>query len=223
MLFVQGKLIPNRQKQNPVKAQRKNVSARPQTTQAGRRKVKQNHKQQRQRTFSPIPILEIKRQRHRTYSEIDREHAYWESVGFPEYMDEWFNDTLFDAYEWDKMDPKERWEQEQLNEFEGFAALEQLLLMQDEIEQQNEINTSEKIPKEEEEETNQVQLNEFEGFAALELKQLLLMQDEIEQENEINAIEKSLKEEQEEINQEQLTEIQLWDHADFVVQQLNQN
>ncbi len=63
----------------------------------------------------------------------------------------------------------------------------------------------------------------FEGFSALELEQLLLMQDEIEQENEINAIEKSLKEEQEEINQEQLTEIQLWDHADFVVQQLNQN
>jgi len=138
-------------------------------------------------------------------------------------MDESFNDTLFDAYEWDKMDPKERCEQEQVNEFEGFAALEQLLLMQDKIEQQNEINTSEKILKEEEEETNQVQLNEFEGFAALELEQLLLMHDEIEQENEINAIEKSLKEEEQEINQEQLAQIQLWDHADFVVQQLNQN
>jgi hypothetical protein len=223
MLFVQRKLIPNRQQQYHDKGQQKKVNVRSKITRAGNRQRKQHHKHQRQRKSSPEPILEIKQQRYRTYSEIDREHAYWESVGFPEYMDEWFNDTLFDAYEWDKMDPKERWEQEQLNEFEGFAALEQLLLMQDEIEQQNKINASEKILKEEEEETNQVQLNKFEGFAALELKQLLLMHDEIEQENEINAIEKSLKEEQEEINQEQLAEIQLWDHADFVVQQLNQN
>jgi hypothetical protein len=95
-----------------------NVSVRPQTTQGGRPKRKQHHKQQRQQTSKPEPILEIKQQRHRTHAKIDREHQYWESVGFPEYMDEADVNPLLEVYEWEKMDPKERWEQEQLNEFE---------------------------------------------------------------------------------------------------------
>jgi hypothetical protein len=92
-------------------------------------------------------------------------------------MDESYNDPLLEAYEWEKLDPKDRSEQEQLKELEGFAALEQLALMQDEIEQQN----------------------------------------------QINAVEKMLEEEQEQTNQEQLIQLQQWEHAAFVVQQLNEN
>ncbi len=155
MLFVQGKLIPNRQKQYHVKAQQKNVSVRPQTTQAGRRKRKQNHKHQRQRTFSPIPILEIKRQRHRTYSEIDREHEYWESVGFPEFMEEADTNELLEVYEWEKMDPKERWEQEQLKEFEEITTIVQLPLTEGDIQQQILTNDIEKDLEENTEEKHQ--------------------------------------------------------------------
>ncbi len=35
---------------------------------------------------------------------------------------------------WKRMNAKERWKQEQLNELEGFVVLEQFALMQDELE-----------------------------------------------------------------------------------------
>ena len=72
--------------------------------------------------------------------------------------DDPFTEALLEAYDWDKLDPKERWEQEQMNEFEGFAALEQLLLMQDQLEQQNQIDAVVQIQREEQDDTNQVQL-----------------------------------------------------------------
>ena len=56
------------------------------------------------------------------------------------------------------MDLKERCEQEQLKEFEGFVVLEQLLLMQDEIEQEISIKALEEMLEEEQKEINREQL-----------------------------------------------------------------
>jgi len=52
------------------------------------------------------------------------------------------------------MDPKVRWEQEQINQIEGFVILEHLALIQDEIEQLRQIDAVQEILEEEEEEKN---------------------------------------------------------------------
>ncbi len=49
-------------------------------------------------------------------------------------MDEMYNEPLLRAYALAKIDAKGRWEQDQLNELEGFAVLEQLTLIQNETE-----------------------------------------------------------------------------------------
>ncbi len=107
------------------------------------RRREQREEEQRRRRQRPSelqlqqrhePEQQPRRQRSRTWSEFDREQEYWWSIGFPEYMEENLT-PLLEAYEWEKMDPKIRWEQEQLNELEGFVVLEQLALIDDENEQ----------------------------------------------------------------------------------------
>jgi hypothetical protein len=56
---------------------------------------------------------------------------------------------LLEAYEWEKMDPKIRWDQEQLNELEGLVVLEQLALVQHENEQLHPIKLVQKLQEEE--------------------------------------------------------------------------
>ena len=63
-----------------------------------------------------------------------------------------------EAYEWETMDPKQRWKQEQLNEFEGFAALEQFAFIQDELEQQRQTDEVANMLQEQQEQQNQEQL-----------------------------------------------------------------
>jgi hypothetical protein len=46
------------------------------------------------------------------------------------------------------MNPKERWEQKQLNELEGFVVLEQFALMQDELERLEQIDPIQRIKEE---------------------------------------------------------------------------
>ncbi|CAF1282092.1 unnamed protein product [Rotaria sordida] len=91
-------------------------------------------------------------------SNVKDYHDYWESLGFPEYMDEAYNDLLLEAYEWEKMHPKERWEQKQLNKFEKLAALQQLPLIQHEIKQQRQIDEVVKMLEEEQAQQNREQL-----------------------------------------------------------------
>jgi hypothetical protein len=50
---------------------------------------------------------------------------------FDEWMDEIGLDQLLAEYDLEKINSKERWEQEQLNELEGFVVLEQLALEDD--------------------------------------------------------------------------------------------
>ena len=56
---------------------------------------------------------------------MSREREYWYWVGFKEYLEENITPVL-EEYDWRKMDPMARWEQAQINEFEGFILLEQL-------------------------------------------------------------------------------------------------
>ena len=81
--------------------------------------------------------------------ECEWDYDNWERLGYPEYMEE-NNDEQLEAYNLEKMDPKERWKQEQLNEFEGFIAFEQLLFTQDEIEQEISVKALEEMLEEDE-------------------------------------------------------------------------
>ncbi len=54
-----------------------------------------------------------------------------------------------EAYDWETMDPKARWKQEQLNEFERIAILEQQELTKDYFEKLNQINEFENWREEE--------------------------------------------------------------------------
>ena len=76
--------------------------------------------------------------------EYEWDYDNWERLGYPGYMEE-NNDEHLEAYNIEKMDPKERWEQEQLNEFEDLIAFEQLLHTQDEIEQEISIKALEEM------------------------------------------------------------------------------
>jgi hypothetical protein len=49
---------------------------------------------------------------------------------------------------WERMNPKERWEQEQLNELEGFVVLERFALMQDELERLEQIDRIQRMKEE---------------------------------------------------------------------------
>jgi hypothetical protein len=77
---------------------------------------------------------------------------------------------LLDAYDWEKMDPKHRWEQQQLNELEAFLLPEQLPLIEDEIEQLQHIEAIQKFQEEEEQQRNHeqlIQLQQWEHTAFL--------------------------------------------------------
>jgi hypothetical protein len=80
---------------------------------------------------------------------------------FEETTDEEFNKTQLEAYNLEKMDPKYRWEQEQINALEGFAILEKLALVQAEIEQSNQIDAVQRLELEEQQGTNNEELIRF--------------------------------------------------------------
>jgi hypothetical protein len=65
---------------------------------------------------------------------------------------------LLEAYDWEKMDPKDRWEQEHLNELENILVQEQSTLIQDEIEQLQQIQAVKKLHEAEEQQRNHEQL-----------------------------------------------------------------
>ncbi len=75
-------------------------------------------------------------------------------------MDEVYIEPLLHEYDWEKMNPKERWEQDQLKELEGFIVLEQLQLIQDEIEQLHQIDAVQKLTEEAQQHRNNDELIE---------------------------------------------------------------
>jgi hypothetical protein len=64
-------------------------------------------------------------------------------------MDEVCNDRQLEAYDSETMDPKAKWEQEQLHELERVAILEQRELMKDYFEELNQIGEFENWQEEE--------------------------------------------------------------------------
>jgi hypothetical protein len=93
--------------------------------------------------------------------------------GFPEDMEE--NITpLLEAYDWQTMNPMERWQQEQLIELEEYPVPQQLELIQEEIEQLNQIEAAQQLQEDEQTERNYhelIQLEQWEQVAFL-LQQL---------------------------------------------------
>jgi len=83
---------------------------------------------------------------------------------YPDLFHESANDTLehhlLNVY--DEMQAVNHWEQEQINELEGFVAIEQLLLLQDEVEQIKQITAIERMDTETKQEHEQHQPNELE-------------------------------------------------------------
>ena len=87
---------------------------------------------------------------------------------------------LSDAYMYnlETIDPRDRWEQAQLYEFEGFVVLEHLQLVSDQIEQQENIDAEEQFAQDKEEERSDLDLLQLEqseqiDFLLLQLNQPL--------------------------------------------------
>ena len=111
---------------------------------------------------------------------LDNQHEYhqrrlypyndmWEDEDpFEEPMEETFKQGLLEAYDLETMDPKERWEQEQIYELEGFAVLEQLAQIQDETEQQNSIDAGQQFIEEERQRRNNEELIQHEQWEQVE-------------------------------------------------------
>ncbi|CAF2118478.1 unnamed protein product [Rotaria magnacalcarata] len=64
------------------------------------------------------------------------------------YSGEEDQDNLLEAYDWETMTSQQRYDQQQIMQFEGFAALEQLLLMAEQREQSQRIRETEEIDEE---------------------------------------------------------------------------
>ncbi len=162
MIPSQISLIPHVPETSNIKIRQEGRRGRRQHRRQRRREQREAAQRRRRRQRRPTelqlqqrhePEQQPRRQRSRTWSEIDREQEYWWSIGFPEYMEENLT-PLLEAYEWEKMDPKIRWEQEQLNELEGFIVSEKLALIDDENEQTRQIELFEKSQEKEQQQRN---------------------------------------------------------------------
>ncbi len=118
-----------------------------------RQEERARQQQETQRPRQQQPEQQQSYPRYRRWSEIEREHEYWQSVSFEYYMEENMS-PLLEAYEWEKMDPEERqkrWKQETLKELEGATSFEEqahLTSVQDEMEQLQNIETAQTIREE---------------------------------------------------------------------------
>jgi len=117
------------------------------------RREEQRRQQQTERPRNHEPVVQwtwqptIQIFNNYEWTEEDYEH-----FNYTDYMDRSLNDSVYESYELERLKPRERWEHEQLNELEGFAALEQLLLMEHDIEEQNRMSLTSTIIIEEEQE-----------------------------------------------------------------------
>ncbi|CAF1459874.1 unnamed protein product [Adineta steineri] len=180
---------------------------------------------------------QLQQQQHQWYHEPRRRHYsnFSERLdSFEESMDELDKEPLLEAYMWEKMDPKERWEQEQINELEKTHVIdpfEQLIFMQDELEQSEQIDRLQRLQEEEE----QTQLKQWEQEQLIEQNQADIIayvsqvEDDIEQLKQIDAVQKmgrdidrrELQLRQKEPDDVELFQLEQWEDIVFLVQQLN--
>ena len=133
-------------------------------------------------------------ERHR-----DRDHYNYilrRSPTFNELFEEVIEERLLEVYDWETMHPRDRWEQEQLYELEGIAALEQLALLQDELKQSQQIHALEVSETENEKEQkrraegwDQIQIHAIESNSTSQSFDSIL--DHIEQTQQIDEMERS--------------------------------
>ena len=115
------------------------------------RRAEQRRQQQGERPRNHEPVVQWTWQPTIQIFNYEWTEEDYEHFNYPDYMDRSFNDSVYESYELERLEPRERWEQEQLNELEGFAVLEQLLLMEHDIEEQNRMSLTSTIIIEEEE------------------------------------------------------------------------
>ena len=135
----------------------------------------QQHQQQEQQRFQRQQANDrafnrwLDNQHEYHQRRVNRYNDMWEDEDpFEEPMEETFKQGLLEAYDLETMDPKERWEQEQIYELEGFAVLEQLAQIQDETEQQNSIDAGEQFIEEERQRRNNEELIQHEQWEQVE-------------------------------------------------------
>jgi len=194
MIPSQIPLIPN------AAPEHNNLSRRQEGRQRRRRRQRERRREaQRQRQQEEQPLQQQRRQHHghqRSRQRRQERYERWQERlqqcemetgdrwrqrfndspmpldSFDEWMDEIGLDQLLAEYDLEKINSKERWEQEQLNELEGFVVLEQLALVHDEIEQMHQIDTVQKIKEEQEESYHkeQIQLEQWEKEQSTQLQ-----------------------------------------------------
>ena len=125
---------------------------------------------------------------------------------------------MLDVYDWETMHPRDRWEQEQLYGLEGIAALEQLALVQEEVEQSQQIHALElsesenaKEQRRRTEEWEQTQLHAIENNTTSQSFDPIL--DHIEQTQQIDEMERSHEAQQQ----------RQYDHNQIQIQQYEEN
>jgi hypothetical protein len=108
------------------------------------------------------------RNQQRREEQAHAEYLESRSPTSDENVEKTIQEQLLDVYEWETMMPNDRWEQEQIQDMEGIAALEQMALVQDEMEQLQQIDELERSEVEElrqrkhrEEQWNQEQLHQL--------------------------------------------------------------
>jgi hypothetical protein len=170
--------IPSQILSVPHHSQQQNLT----TRQIGQRRRRQRRRQRRREereareAEATLPTnFQIPQQRRATYipdqtwAEMECEDTYWMSVGYQEYLEEQLTPVL-ESYDWEKLDPKARWEQEEINELEGFVVLEQISLIQDQIEQSQQLRLLEYFEDEEQQQSNYnelIQVQQWEAIAFL--------------------------------------------------------
>ncbi|CAF1035360.1 unnamed protein product [Didymodactylos carnosus] len=94
------------------------------------------------------------------------------SPTFDEFFEEVIEERLLEVYDWETMHPQDRWEEEQLYELKSVAALEQLALVQDKVEQSQRIHELEASEEEQQRmeqqiaaEWDQERLRQIEGIS----------------------------------------------------------
>lgn len=164
-----------------------------------------------------------RQRRHERYVRWQERLRQWEMEADEQYQrrqEERFNRRWHSSDSFAKpMDPKERWEQEQINELEGFVVLEQIELMQDELEQLEQIDYIQRLKEEDE----QIQLEQQEHERSDVLQYITQLEDEIEQLKQIDAVqtieEEILEEQQQDRNNEELIQLEQWEQIACLLQQ----
>ena len=98
---------------------------------------------------------------------LTQPHLYdnsYEQKQTDEFLHQDIKERLLETYDSEKTHTKQRWEQEQLDQLEGFALLEQLTLIQDEIEQTNQIEATQRLNEDENNERNTEELHQIESW-----------------------------------------------------------